>query len=99
MRIHILIDHQILHALDDDNRVVDNQTDSQNHRKKSQNIDVKAQQIDDSKGGNQRNRNGNQRYQRGLELLQKDVCDKHDQRKGYDQRFDNAGNRGADIIG
>lgn len=71
MRIHILIDHQILHALDDDNRVVDNQTDGKNHRKKSQNIDVEAQQIDDSKGGNQRNRNGNQWYQRGLELLQK----------------------------
>ena len=53
----------------------------------------------DSKGGNQRNRNGNQWYQRGLELLQKDVCYKNDQRKGYDQRFDNAGNRGADIIG
>lgn len=29
----------------------------------------------------------------------KDVCYKNDQRKGYDQRFDNAGNRGADIIG
>ena len=93
MRIHFLVNHQILHPLNHDDGVVHHQPDRQDHGKQSKNIDVKPQQINNAESGDQRHRNGNQRNKGGLGLLQKNISYQHHQGKGNDQRFNDTGDR------
>ena len=60
-RRHTIILNMMFNCFNNDNRIIDNKADSQNHSESSQRIDCKTKQYERSKSTNQRYRNCQQR--------------------------------------
>ena len=83
-RSEVVIAHFILDGFDDDDRIIDDQPDGQNHCEKRQGIDGESEKQEGGKGTEERYRNRDHRDERGSPVLQENV---HDQ--CYDEeRFD-----------
>ena len=83
-RAEVVIAHFIFDGFDDDDRIIDDQADSQDHCEKRQGIDGESEKQEGGKGTEERYRNRDHRDERGSPVLQENV---HDQ--CYDEeRFD-----------
>ena len=75
-------------TLDDDDRIVDHNRNSQHHRAEGQQVHTEPDQVKHKEGTDQRHRDGNHRDQCRAEILQEDVHDDHHEQEGLQQRFD-----------
>ena len=83
-RAKVVIAHFIFDGFDDDDRIIDDKADSQDHCEKRQGIDGESEKQEGSKGTQERYRHRDHRDERGSPVLQENV---HDQ--CYDEeRFD-----------
>ncbi len=73
---------------DDDNRVVDDQTDGEHQAEQRQRVDRETQQRKDGEGADQRNRDGDHRDERRPPVLQEEEDDEDHQDHGLDERLD-----------
>ena len=88
--------HHALDVLDDDDRVVDDDADGEDHREQRDGVGGITDGVEHDKGADQAYRHGDGRDQRRPEIAEKDVDDKHDEGEGLDQRLLNLVDRGGD---
>ena len=94
-RRHAFID-VVLNCLDDDDGIVDDQTDGEDEPKERQSIDREAKQWEDDKGSDEGDRHRKQRDQRRTPTLQEDEDHNHDEPESFEQRDDNLMDTGRD---
>ena len=90
--------HNILHAFDDDDGVVDDRAYDEHQSEQREDVDAVAESREAHESGQNGNRYGRGRYQRGPQVLQEQVADQHDQREGDEQRHHDLADSGADIV-
>src|SRR5262245_5726270 len=78
----------MLYGFDDDDGVVDDETDRQHQAEQRQRIDREAEQRKDQEGADQRDRHGEQWNERRAESLQEDEHDDDDEDQRFEQRLD-----------
>ena len=79
-----ILGHMLFDVFDDDDGVVDDQADGQDHGEKGQGVDGEIEDLKGRKGPDDRNRHGQDRDERRPPFLQEDEDDEDDQ----EQRFD-----------
>ena len=77
-----------LHRFHDDDRVVDDQTDSEYQAEQREDVDRKTEQRKDHECPDQRDRNRDDRHDRGPNVLQEQVDDQDDQQQCQSERDD-----------
>ena len=93
-RRHALLD-VMLHRLDDDNRIVDDQADGEHEAEQRQRVDREAEQREHREGADQRDRHGDHRNERRAPVLQEQVDDEDDQEHRLGERDEDL----ADALG
>jgi hypothetical protein len=85
LRRHAVLD-VVLDGFDDDDRVIDHETDRQHQAEQRQGVDREAEHREEHEGADQRHRHRQQRNQRRPPALQEDEDDDHHQHQRFDQR-------------
>ena len=86
----------MFYRLHDDDGIIDDQSNRQDHTQKRQGIDGESKHGKDHEGRDQRDRNGEQRNERGPQALEKDVDDDNDQEQRFSQCLVDFVDAGAD---
>lgn len=79
----------VFDGFDDDDGVVDEEADGQDHGEQRQGVDGEIEDLEAGKGPQQRNRNGDERNQRRPAALEEEVNDEGDQQQGFDEGCNN----------
>ena len=77
----------MLHRLDDDDRIVDDQADREHEAEERQRVDREAEQREDGERADQRHRHGEHRDQRRAPVLQEQEDDDDDEHHRFDERL------------
>ena len=88
----------MLHVLNDDDGIIDNQADGKHHGEKCQCIDGKIQDDEGAKGTNQGYRHREKRDDRRADILQEDKDDKHHQQQRLNKGLHHFLDGGTDVI-
>ena len=88
----------VLDILNDDDRIIDNETDRKHHSKEGQCIDGKIQQHKCTECSNERYRYRKQRYKRCAPTLQKEEDNKHNKQQGLYKGMNNLCDGRIDVI-
>ena len=90
--------HMMLDVLNDDDRVIDDETDRKNHRKQCQCVDREIEQHKRAERSDKRHRNREQRDHRRAPALQEHEDDKNDEEQRLDKGMHNFANGGVDVV-
>ena len=83
----------VFNGFDDDDGIVDEEADSQDHGEQGQRINGEIEDLEAGKGTQQRYRDGDERDQRRPAALEEDINDEGDQQQGFDEGYNNFMNR------
>jgi hypothetical protein len=75
----------VLHRLDHDDGVIDDQADGQDQAEERERVDGEAEQREEHEGADQRHRHGQERDERGPPALQEDEDHQDDQHQGLEE--------------
>ena len=81
----------MLHCFYDDDRIIDNQADRQNHGKQGQRINGKPKEDKSGKSTDQRYRHGQHGDQGGPPVLQEQIDDDHNQNQSLNKGLKHLG--------
>ena len=82
-----LLAHDPLDVLDDDDRVVDEEADGEDHREHRQHVDRVAEGAEDAEGPEDDDRDRDRRDERRPEVPEEEVHDEEDEDDRLDQRL------------
>ena len=88
-----------LHALHDDDAVVDYDAYREDEPEQGQDVDGVAEEGHEDERRAKRDGNRQDRYERRTPVLQEEVADKHDEAEGYEEREDNLLHAHAHVVG
>lgn len=98
LRVLAVVPHFIFHGFNNDDGVIDDQPDGQDHGEQRQGIDAEIQNREGSKGPQQRYRDRDHRDQRGPYILQEEIYDDGNQNQGFHEGMNHFFNGGIDEI-
>ena len=85
-KIRLLL-HHALDILDDDDRVINHDADSEHHREQRDRIGRIAEHQQHREGADQADRNGNRRNHGGAQIAEEQKNHDHDQHEGFAERL------------
>ena len=88
----------MLYVLDNDDGVIDDETDGEHHRKERQRIDRKVQEDECAECTDERDRHGEQRDNRCTPALQKNEDDEHNEQQRLDESVNHLFDGGIDVV-
>ena len=92
----VLLGHDPLDVLDDDDGVIDQKPDGENHGQHGQRVDREAEGRHDAKGAQKHHRHRQRRDQRRAQIVQEDQHDQHHQHDRLEQGLDHLLDRQRD---
>ena len=90
--------HVLFDVLDNDDSVIDDEADSQDHREERQRIDGEIEDDERGERADERHRDSEQRDDRRAPVLQEDEDDEHDERERFRERMKHFLDRRLDVI-
>ena len=88
----------MLYVLNNDDGIIDDETDGEHHRKERQRIDGKIQEDECAECTDERDRHGEQRDNRCAPALQEDEDDEHDEQQCLDEGVNHLFDGGIDVV-
>ena len=90
--------HMLLDIFNDNDRIIDDETNGENHGKERQCIDGKVEDDKRGKRTDERHRHGEQRDQRRTPTLKEEEDDEHDEGKCFEECLRHLSNGGLDEV-
>ena len=88
----------MLYVLDNNDGIIDNETDGKHHRKERQRIDGKVQEDECAECTDERDRHSEQRDNRCAPALQEYEDDEHDEQQCFDESVNHLFDGGIDVV-
>ena len=90
--------HVLFDILDDDDSIIDDEADGEDHREERQCVDREVEHDERAERTDQGNRNGEQRDDRRAPVLQEDEDDEDDEQQCLEERHENLFDGCADVV-